>query len=140
MKVDAALIASLTAAMRARNVRELEIEEGEMSLRLALPRPALPCAVAAVPPKLPQDSGLIIVRSAAVGRFLRRHPSRTTDFVAGDSAAAGRMVGLVAAGSLLRPVVSPAEGVIVRWLCEAGDFVEFGTPLFELRPLFQPTR
>ena len=137
MKIDATTIASLTAAMRTCGVHELEFAEGGVSMRIALPSissPATPLALAGSP-KATTD--LLVVRSTAVGRFLTRHPSRTVDFAASDTVAAGEIIGVVAISGFLRSVVAPVHGRIVQRLRLSGDFVDFGTPLLELQPMSQ---
>ncbi len=140
MKIDATTISSLTAAMRARGVRELEIAEGEMSVRIALPDVSAPAGHLPPPPPPGAKAETLVVRSTAAGRFLSRHPGRTTDFVPGDTVSADQVVGVVAIGSLLRPVVALVDGTIVQRFRQSGDFVDYGTPLLELKSLSQPAR
>ncbi len=54
------------------------------------------------------------IRADAPGRFLRAHPSRPEPLARpGQRVEAGAMLGLLAMGSVLLPVTSPEEGIVL---------------------------
>jgi acetyl-CoA carboxylase biotin carboxyl carrier protein len=121
-------IARLVEHMRGLGVAEIEITDGDEMLRLALPE-------AMEQPAHVTVSGPTIITALACGIFLLGHPARGAAPSMGARVEAGEVVGVVAAGPLLRPVTAPAAGMLARLLCEPGQRVDFGTPLLALAPL-----
>lgn len=67
------------------------------------------------------------------GRFLRRHPARADDFVRpGQRVAAGSMLGLVAVGLILVPVIMPEDGLVLSLASPEGRAVGYGEALVEI--------
>lgn len=131
---------------------ELEVEEDGRRIRLckaavaatvyAAPQP--PPAHAAAPaapvpaPAEPEDefAGLIVVESPMVGTFYAANAPGEPPFVLpGDRVAKDQTVCIVEAMKIMNEVVARQPGVVEKVLVENGEPVEFGQPLFALRPL-----
>lgn len=137
------------------NVSELEITEAEGKVRIvkgqppavqsapvAAPvalAPAAPVAVAApaasasaaapVPPP-PEPVGHI-VKSPMVGTFYRSSSPGSKAFVeVGSPVKAGETVCIIEAMKILNEIEADQSGTITRILCENGQAVEYGQPLF----------
>jgi hypothetical protein len=121
-------IATLVEHMRDLDIAEIEIVDGDEKLRVALPE-----AVEQLAPTT--FSGPAVIAAMACGIFVHGHPARGALPPIGARVEAGELVGMIAVGPLLRPIAAPAAGTLTRLLCEPGQRVEFGTPLFELAPL-----
>ena len=138
------------------NISELEITEAEGKVRIvkagvaaaapvvtmAAPAPvaaAAPAVAAAAPAAAPsaapsdapaQAEGKII-KSPMVGTFYRSPSPGAKSFVElGDSVKEGQPVCIIEAMKIMNEIESDTSGKIVRILCENGQAVEFGQPLF----------
>jgi acetyl-CoA carboxylase biotin carboxyl carrier protein len=140
------------------NISELEITEAEGKVRIVKGGPATAAAVpmamapvaaasvavpaagsapppAAAPavPEAPPVAEAKYVRSPMVGTFYRAASPGAKAFVdVGDSVKAGQAVCIIEAMKIMNEIEADAEGRIKRILCENGQAVEFGQPLFEL--------
>ncbi len=66
-----------------------------------------------------------VLRAPLPGRFLRRHPARQATLTGpGKILRGGEVLGLLAVGPLLIPVLMPADGVVLSIL--AGDAIVVG--------------
>jgi acetyl-CoA carboxylase biotin carboxyl carrier protein len=137
------------------NISELEITEAEGKVRIVkspaapLAPPAYASAVAynaapggppapapapAVPlvEAAPEPSGTMI-KSPMVGTFYRSASPGAKAFVEiGDSVKAGEPVCIIEAMKIMNEIEADVEGKVLRILCENGQAVEFGQPLFIL--------
>jgi len=130
------------------NISELEITEAEGKVRIVKGSPALmaaptmyapmpvaagapaPAPAAAVPEAAPVVEGKI-VKSPMVGTFYRSASPGAKAFVeVGDAVKEGDPVCIIEAMKIMNEIESDAEGKILRILCENGQAVEFGQPLF----------
>lgn len=68
-----------------------------------------------------------------IGIFLKDHPRDIAGAALPRLVRKGEIIGYLKAGSLLRPVTSASEGVLVRCHIDAGTLVDFGTPLFDIQ-------
>jgi acetyl-CoA carboxylase biotin carboxyl carrier protein len=77
----------------------------------------------------------VAMPSPGFGIFLHAHPLHETPLVrAGDSVAAGQLLGFLKVGPLLVPVPAQHEGVITAIVAQDGALVGFGDPLFRFSP------
>lgn len=136
---------------------ELEIEEEGRRIRLTkqlenivsapapTPAPAPAPAPAAAPaaPAAPEapaeknyaDEGLVTVDSPMVGTFyICPAPGEPAFAEPGDSVAVDQTVCIVEAMKIMNEVASKVAGTVERVLVENGEPVEFGQPLFAIRP------
>jgi acetyl-CoA carboxylase biotin carboxyl carrier protein len=99
--------------------------------------PAAPVAAAPAPAApSPAAEGLVEVTAPMVGVFYRSPEPGAPPFVeAGSRVAEGATMGLVEVMKMFNSVTSPAAGEVVEVLVGNDEFVEFGQPLFRLRPV-----
>ncbi|MFN9745758.1 MAG: acetyl-CoA carboxylase biotin carboxyl carrier protein [Betaproteobacteria bacterium] len=134
------------------NISELEITEAEGKVRIvkggpvaAAMMPALAAAPVAVPlapapaaqtapaeaPAAPPAGK--VIKSPMVGTFYRAASPGAKPFVdVGDAVKPGQAVCIIEAMKIMNEIESDLEGRIVKMLCENGQAVEFGQPLFVL--------
>jgi acetyl-CoA carboxylase biotin carboxyl carrier protein len=101
--------------------------------------PAAPAAPIPPPAAKPASSsipaGLVAVMAPMVGKFYSAPAPSDPPYVeVGSKVAAGATVGLIEVMKVFTSVKTETAGVIERILVSSGEFVEFGQPLFLLRP------
>jgi acetyl-CoA carboxylase biotin carboxyl carrier protein len=75
------------------------------------------------------------VLATSSGVLLTCHPMRSTPIVEpGAVVKQGDVLGLLRIAQLCLPVISPSDGVVVKWLVEPGATVGYGTALMTLAP------
>ena len=131
------------------NIHELEITEAEGKVRIVKGGPvvaaaaptltvAAPAAAAAVaapaaapaaePPAAPEGK---VIKSPMVGTFYRAASPGAKVFVdVGSSIKEGEPVCIIEAMKIMNEIEADCSGKITRILCENGQAVEFGQPLF----------
>jgi len=132
------------------NVSELEITEAEGKVRIVkgggalvqgyapapvyaqspIPAPAAAPAAAAPPVPEPVAEGHT-VKSPMVGTFYRSSAPGAKPFVeVGDSIKVGETICIIEAMKILNEIEADKSGTVMRILCENGQAVEYGQPLF----------
>jgi len=97
------------------------------------PAPVVSPAPAAPPAAVEEE--LHTVKSPIVGTFYESPAPGSLPFVkAGDQVAAGQVVCIIEAMKLMNEIESDASGEIVKILVNNGQPVEYGQPLFSIRP------
>ena len=94
-------------------------------------------AAAAVPeaPKEDPDAGLHLVKSPIVGTYYGSPSPGAAVFVSpGDHVEKGQVICIVEAMKLMNEIESDVSGEIVKCLVTNGQPIEFGQPLFSVRP------
>ena len=132
------------------NVSELEITEAEGKVRIvkgggammqqvtapsmAMPAPALSAApVAAAPAPVAEVPSGHVVKSPMVGTFYRAGSPGAKAFAeVGDTIKEGQPVCIIEAMKIMNEIEADVAGKVLRVLCENGQAVEFGQPLFIL--------
>ena len=131
------------------NVSELEITEAEGKVRIVKGGPALvqqyapvmthaqmapaPAAVGPAPVPVAPVSTDHIVKSPMVGTFYRSASPGAKAFVeVGTAVKLGDPVCIVEAMKIMNEIEADLSGTVRRILCENGQAVEYGQPLFEL--------
>jgi acetyl-CoA carboxylase biotin carboxyl carrier protein len=141
----------LAPAFEASALDELEVEAGELLVRLARPRaavapavvaPALPTA-AERPPAAPAASspygepgpGLRFVTAPLTGVWYAAPSPGARPYI-GDGAeiGAGTVIGLIEAMKLFNEIKSDTAGRVTRILVESGTLVKRQQPLIEVDP------
>jgi len=132
------------------NISELEIAEADGKVRIvkapgAAPAPAIsaPAVVHAIPAPVapgPVAAGTAaeeeaetghIVKSPMVGTFYRSASPGAAAFVdVGSVVKAGEPVCIIEAMKIMNEIEADSAGTIRKILCENGQAVEFGQPLF----------
>jgi len=104
------------------------------SVAASAPPPA-PAAAAPPPPAADPDAGLHIVKSPIVGTFYDAPSPGSEPFVkVGDKVEVGTVLCIVEAMKLMNEIESDAAGEVVRILPTPGQPVEYGQPLFAIKP------
>jgi acetyl-CoA carboxylase biotin carboxyl carrier protein len=132
------------------NVSELEITEAEGKVRIvkggpagvhavgapmampqaAAPAPALAPAAPAAAPVVEAPKGHI-VKSPMVGTFYRASAPGAKSFVeVGSQVKEGETICIIEAMKILNEIEADKGGTITQILCENGQAVEYGQPLF----------
>ena len=104
--------------------------------------PAAPRSQAAAAPQpaakaepAPVADGLVPVTAPMVGKFYAASSPSDPPYVeVGTKVAVGATVGLIEVMKVFASIKTETAGVIERILVSSGEFVEFGQPLFLLRP------
>ncbi len=144
-------------------VAEFDLDRGDLKIRLKFNQqesapPALgdlarllqqaPAAAAATPPAAPPAAApaapapaaapaeeLHIVKSPIVGTFYASPSPGASSFVSpGDHVEKGQVICIVEAMKLMNEIESDVSGEIIKCLVTNGQPVEFGQPLFAVRP------
>ena len=131
------------------NISELEITEAEGKVRIVkagvatvvaapaaalAPAPAAPVAAApaaeaaATAPAEPEGK---VIKSPMVGTFYRAASPGAKSFAdVGQTVKTGEPVCIIEAMKIMNEIEADVDGKILRVLCENGQAVEFGQPLF----------
>ena len=147
-----------------KDITEFELERGDVKVRVKRggaevhyapadtrfmavhPAPAAPppaAAAAAAPAAAPsakpgaeeEEAGLHIVRSPIVGTFYEAASPGAPPFVkVGDTAEVGQVLCIIEAMKLMNEIESDYAGEIVKRLVANAQPVEYGQPLFAIRP------
>ena len=131
------------------NVSELEITEAEGKVRIVkssgaplvmqqpavamVAAPAAPVAAAAAPlaDAVPAGETSHAVKSPMVGTFYRSASPGAKPFVeVGDIVKEGETICIIEAMKILNEIEADKSGTISKILCENGQAVEYGQPLF----------
>ena len=158
--MDLRKIKKLIDLLEESNLAEIEIKEGEESVRLArIPRGGMPQPapvvhhVAAAPPppapaKPQQSPGAApprrppkprrhhqparpLVRPPKVGTFYTSPAPDKPAFVSiGQAVKAGETLGIIEAMKMFNPIEADVSGTVLAIQCESGQPVEFDQPLF----------
>lgn len=141
------LVAGLADLLEARRLEEIEVQEGELRLRLrrggsvsiAAPPATAPSpepAAAGAPPAAPAPAeSLFTIKSPIVGTFYAAPSPGAADFVkVGDQVEVGQVLCIIEAMKLMNEIEAEVAGEVVRKMATNGQPVEFGEPLFEIRP------
>jgi acetyl-CoA carboxylase biotin carboxyl carrier protein len=95
---------------------------------------AAPAAVE-TPAPVDEDAGLHIVKSPIVGTFYESPSPGSPPFVKpGDVVEAGQVLCIVEAMKLMNEIESDVAGEIVKRFVQSGQPIEYGQPLFSVRP------
>ena len=151
--MDIRKVKKLIELLEESNIDELEIKEGEESVRISrnsaakgMPAPQYisqpmmqapaaapaPTAAAAEPAKAAEPSGHII-KSPMVGTFYRSPSPSSPAFVeVGQHVKVGDVICIVEAMKMMNQIEADKGGVIGAVLVEDGDPVEFDQPLFTI--------
>ncbi len=130
------------------NVSELEITEAEGKVRIVkgggavmhyaaptvmapAPAHAPAAAPAALPVAAPEADTGYVVKSPMVGTFYRSSSPGAKPFVeVGASVKEGETICIIEAMKILNEIETDKAGTITKILCENGQAVEYGQPLF----------
>ncbi|MGW5518856.1 acetyl-CoA carboxylase biotin carboxyl carrier protein [Nocardia africana] len=101
----------------------------------AAPAPAAATQAGPVPATDIDETGLVAVTSPTVGAFWAAPDPGSPPFVeVGAQVSAGDQLAIVEVMKLMNPVVSEVSGEVVAIRARNAEMVEFGQPLFLIRP------
>ena len=130
----------LAPALERAGLDELELEIGEIRVRLARP----PAPAAAGPPHTSTDGltpfgeprpGMRFVAAPLTGVWYPApSPGARPYLNEGDQVAAGQVVGLIEAMKLFNEIKADVTGIVSRILVESGTLVKRKQPLLEIDP------
>lgn len=146
--VDLRKLKTLIDLVQQSGISELEITEGEERVRISrgvptyalqagAPAQAVTPAPAAVAPPAGAEAEPEghVIRSPMVGTFYRASAPGAKPFVeVGQEVKSGQTLCIIEAMKLLNEIESEAAGEIVKIHPENGQPVQYGDPLFSLRP------
>jgi acetyl-CoA carboxylase biotin carboxyl carrier protein len=153
--MDIRKIKKLIELLEESNIGELEIKEGEESVRIArnsgttqyfsapapggYPMPAAPAATHAAPSAAPSAAPVAaaapvvtghVVKSPMVGTFYRSPSPESPSFIeVGKHVKAGDVICIIEAMKMMNQIEADKSGVIEAILVEDGNPVEFDQPL-----------
>jgi acetyl-CoA carboxylase biotin carboxyl carrier protein len=102
---------------------------------LAAAAPASPAAAPQAAAPVDEDAGLHIVKSPIVGTFYESPSPGSPAFVKpGDLVETGQVLCIVEAMKLMNEIESDVAGEVVKRFVQSGQPIEYGQPLFSIRP------
>lgn len=143
--MDIRKVKKLIELLEESGIAEIEIKEGEESVRISrhgqapayaapIPAPVAAAPAIAVAPAADEAPGLPSghqVKSPMVGTFYRSPSPGTPEFVkVGQSVNVGDTLCIIEAMKILNQIESDKAGVVKAALIENGQPVEYGEPLF----------
>jgi acetyl-CoA carboxylase biotin carboxyl carrier protein len=97
--------------------------------------PPAPASAAAAPAVPEAEAGVTVVKSPIVGTFYRTPDPNAPPFVnVGDRVRVGQVLCIIEAMKLMNEIEAEVAGEIVRIHHESGQPVQYGEPLFTVRP------
>ena len=148
--MDIRKVKKLIELLEESGIAEIEIHEGEESVRVSRHAPgpaqvvhttapapaAAPVAATPEPPKPPaaEEPEGHVVRAPMVGIFYRApSPGRPPFVDLGQRVHQGDVLCIIEAMKIMNQIEADAAGVVTRIMVENGEPVEYGQPLFILR-------
>jgi len=153
---DTSRIEKLLEIMKANDLVEIELKQGDDKIYLKRSQPqntvtaaptiihsAIPAvtaeniaaAQAAAAPAAKKETGLELIKSPLVGTFYSAPSPDSPPFVeAGAKIEPQTVVCIIEAMKVMNEIKSELGGTIVEVLVKNGQAVEFGQPLFKLKP------
>lgn len=150
-EIDAELVRQLADILNDTSLTEIEVERGDLKIRVArkvsaaaapvqyaaMPAPvAAPVAAPSAPVAMPSDPATIVARSGEevkspmVGTaYLQPAPEAPAFVQPGDKVKKGQTLLIVEAMKTMNPIPAPRDGVVADVLVGDGQPVEFGEPL-----------
>jgi len=124
---------------------ELEVESGELLVRLARPRAAVAAPPAPSPAPMSESTpaspygepqpGRRFVTAPLTGVWYSAPSPGARPYVTeGSEIAAGQVIGLIEAMKLFNEIKSDAGGIVTRILVESGTLVKRQQPVLEIDP------
>lgn len=148
-------IKAIIDLMKKNSITEFELEEKDSKLRLkrglngpppvvqseeAVPLMAMPTVAPMMPVPMPAvapvvSTGELDVKSPMIGTFYRSPSPEAAPYVEiGTEVSPDTVVCIIEAMKVMNEIKAEAKGVITQVLVENAKPVEFGQPLFKIRP------
>jgi|TARA_B110000091_G_scaffold84910_1_gene93374 acetyl-CoA carboxylase biotin carboxyl carrier protein len=147
--MDIRKVKKLIELLEESNINELEITEGEDSVRISrgvpaaayAPQPMLAAPLAAAPAAAPAAAAVVVdepiaghtINSPMVGSFYASPAPESPAFVSvGQTVSPGDVLCIIEAMKMMNQIEADKAGVIGAVLVEDGDPIEFDQPLFTI--------
>ncbi len=150
-------IKAIIDLMKKNSITEFELEEKDSKLRLkrgmngavpvvqnedAVPMLPVPTAIPMIPASAPApvaapaaNTGEIVIKSPMIGTLYHSPSPEAAAYVeVGTEVSPDTVVCIIEAMKVMNEIKSEVKGVITQTLVENGKPVEFGQPLFKVRP------
>ena len=147
-------IKAIIDLMKKNSITEFELEEKDSKLRLkrgitgmapaqadeAAPLLAVPTPMPVLPiathvPALPANTGEVDIKSPMIGTFYRSPSPEAASYVdVGSEVHPDTVVCIIEAMKVMNEIKAEVKGVVTQALVENGKPIEFGQPLFKVRP------
>ena len=145
--IDTRLVRRLAAILTQTGLSEIEVERGDLKIRVAREITAAPVAYAPAPAPLAAapvaaaagDAAVTtnealppgeVIKSPMVGTvYLQAQPGQPAFIKVGDKVALGQTLLIIEAMKTMNPIPAPKAGVVRAIMTADGDPVEFGEPL-----------
>jgi acetyl-CoA carboxylase biotin carboxyl carrier protein len=136
-------IKDLLALMKENELAELELCEGDFKVKLkknvapmAMAAPIAAAPVAAPAPVMKvADMSLVPVKSPIVGTFYHAPSPDAAPFISvGDKVTKDTVVCIIEAMKIMNEIKAEISGTVTEILVENGEPVEYGQPLFMVKP------
>jgi acetyl-CoA carboxylase biotin carboxyl carrier protein len=137
-------VQALADLVKNSNLHELEIERGNMRLKIVNATCQIegnsgqPTVQERQAPRhrVEEDASLHVIKSPIVGTFYGAPSPGTPDFVAkGDRVDANSIVCIIEAMKVMNEIQAEVGGVVTDILAQNGQPVEFGQPLFRVKKI-----
>ena len=97
--------------------------------------PPAPASAATAPSAPEEEAGVTVVKSPIVGTFYRTPDPSAPPFVdVGDHIRVGQVLCIIEAMKLMNEIEAEVAGELVKVHRESGQPVQYGEPLFSIRP------
>jgi len=132
------LVESLAAVMRQSSITELDLDLGDISVRLRRPPSNLGgCGETRLDNQSPTPAELdapeILISAPMIGTFYSAATPGAQPFVAeGDEVYVGQTIGIIEAMKIMNEITADRAGVVEAVLVGNGQPVEYGSPLMRL--------
>lgn len=153
--VDPALVRELAAILREADLGEIEVEQGELKIRVSKPVAPAPATVSYAAPAAPAPVPVAapaaaatpaeaaptalaadehIITSPMIGTFYRSPSPDSDPFVeVGSDVTNTSVICIIEAMKVMNEIKSDVSGKIVEMLVQDAEAVEFGQPLFKVK-------
>jgi acetyl-CoA carboxylase biotin carboxyl carrier protein len=138
-------VRELVRIMRDGGIERLNVSRGDLRIQLsARPDGSSPSAATPAPAPVVLDgptasaaasSDSYLITAPMVGTFYQAASPDDRPFVTvGDEIVAGQTVAIIEAMKIMNEIVADRPGIVEEILVQNGETVEYGHPLFRLRP------
>jgi acetyl-CoA carboxylase biotin carboxyl carrier protein len=149
--VDLKDIKAIIDLMKKNSITEFELERQDSKIRLkrglnggqpivqsdeiVMPAPVLSNTIPVTVPAQPMATGEVDIKSPMIGTFYRAPSPEAGNYVeTGIEVNPETVVCIIEAMKVMNEIKAEAKGIITQVLVENGKPVEFGQPLFKIRP------
>jgi acetyl-CoA carboxylase biotin carboxyl carrier protein len=131
------LVQSLAAVMRQSSITELDLDLGDVSVRLRRPTSNHDGAETRLetdsPAPAKPDPPEVLITAPMIGTFYAAATPGAQPFVAeGDEVYVGQTIGIIEAMKIMNEIAADRAGIVEEILVGNGQPVEYGSPLMRL--------